>query len=185
MFRFFPLSPFLTVQFTDTLSETPQQIVTKYKNYHTICSGLGYKEKSCCTIYSVVGVVVFQALLKNSISNLGQHNSVKFDTVKLNEGSGCDVKTEKFTAPEDGVFSFSWNVVVYSGTEFHTEIVKNGNAVAYNYADGNMVKSGYYLTSSSTVNMKMKKREQVWIRAHYKGQYLLGGYFSYFSGFKL
>ncbi|XP_048768993.2 complement C1q tumor necrosis factor-related protein 3-like [Ostrea edulis] len=181
MYRFFLLSLFLTVQFTATLSDTPQQIVTKYKNYHTICNGLGYKEKSCGN----KGVVAFQALLKNSISNLGQHNSVKFDTVKLNEGSGYDVKTGKFTAPEDGMYSFSWNVRIYSGKEFHTEIVKNGNVVAYNYADGNMVKSGYYLTSSSTVNIKMKKREQVWIRTHYKGQYLHGGYFSYFSGFKL
>ncbi|XP_056014450.1 heavy metal-binding protein HIP-like [Ostrea edulis] len=182
MYRVFLLSLFVAVQFTAALSDTPHQIVTKYKNYHTICNGLGYKEKSCANN----GVVAFQALLQNDISDLGTYQTVKFDTVKLNEGSGYDVKTGKFTAPEDGVYSFSWNVLVYSGKEFHTEIVKNGNVVAKNYADGRILKSGYHLTSSSTVNIKMKKREQVWIRSHNKhGRYIHGSSWSYFSGFKL
>ncbi|XP_048768990.1 heavy metal-binding protein HIP-like [Ostrea edulis] len=182
MYRFFLLSLFVAVQFTATLSDTPQQIVTKYKNYHTICNGLGYEEKSCAN----KGVVAFQAVLQNYISDLGTYKTVKFDTVKLNEGSGYDVKTGKFTAPEDGVYSFSWNVLVKSGKVFHTEIVKNGNIIAYNYADGNIAKSGSFLASSSTVNIKLKKREQVWIRAHSNlGQYIHGYAWSYFSGFKL
>ncbi|XP_048771056.2 complement C1q tumor necrosis factor-related protein 3-like [Ostrea edulis] len=182
MYRFFLLSLFLAVQFIATLSDTPHQIVTKYKNYYTICSGLGYKEKSCASR----DVVAFHAKLRDSISNLGSKQPVKFDTVMLNEGSGYDVKTGKFTATEDGVYSFSWNVLVYSGKEFHTEIVKNGNAIAYNYANGRIVKSGYYLSSSSTVNIKMKKGEQVWVTAHGNhGRFLYGGIWPNFSGFKL
>ncbi|XP_056014447.1 complement C1q tumor necrosis factor-related protein 3-like [Ostrea edulis] len=173
MYRFFLLSLFLTVQFTATLSDTPHQIVTKYKNYHTICTGLGYRDKPCANR----GVVAFQALLQKHISNLGKSQPVIFDTLKLNEGSGYDVKTGKFTAPEDGVYSFSWNVLVNSGKEFHTEIVKNGDVVAKNYADGTIVKSGYHLTSSSTVNIKMKKREQVWIRAHHNHRRYMHGEF--------
>ncbi|XP_048768300.2 complement C1q tumor necrosis factor-related protein 3-like [Ostrea edulis] len=182
MHRVFLLFLCLTLLFAVALSETPQHIVNKYKNYRTICSGLGYKDESCPS----KGVIAFQVMLQNRLSNLGKYQTVKFDTVKLNEGSGYDVKTGKFTATEDGVYSFSWNILAYSGKTSHTEIVKDGNIVAYNYADGRIVKSGHYLTSSSTVNIKMKKKEQVWIRAHDKhGQYIHGNFWSYFSGFKL
>ncbi|XP_048742176.2 heavy metal-binding protein HIP-like [Ostrea edulis] len=182
MYRFLLLSLFLAVLFSATLSDTPQQIVNKYRNYHKICSGLGYKRKWGPN----KRVVAFQAMLQNHLSNLRSHQTVRFDAVKLNEGSGYDVDTGKFTAPEDGVYSFSWNVLVKWGGKFHTQIVKNGNIIARNYADGRIIKRGHFLTSSSTVNIKMKKNEQVWISVHDTyGQYVHGSYWSYFSGFKL
>ncbi|XP_061176196.1 complement C1q-like protein 4 [Saccostrea echinata] len=182
MCRFLLFVMFLSLLVTIIISKTPQQIVAKCSNYKAICTGLGYTDKTCQN----KGAVAFQAILIKDISNLGIEKPVIFEKVTLNEGSGYDGKTGKFTAPQDGVYSFSWNVLVSSGKAFYTEIVKDGVLVARNYADGNIVKSTYFLTSSSTVNIKMNYKEKVWIRAQgNNGQFSHGNYWSYFSGFKI
>lgn len=71
-----------------------------------------------------------------------------------------------------------------SGKYFPTEIVRNGQKVAYNYTDGRG-RDGYTV-STSHANIKMEKGDRVWIRtwgAH--GLYAPGGDWSYFSGVKL
>ncbi|XP_062597904.1 complement C1q tumor necrosis factor-related protein 7-like [Saccostrea cucullata] len=172
---------FLSEFFTTAILETPQQIVTKYSNYKAICSGLGYRDTTCQS-----KGIAFQAVLIKSITSLGAQKPVIFEKMTLNEGLGYDATTGKFTAPEDGIYSFSWNVLVLSGKAFHTEIVKDGKMVARNYADGKIVKSGLYLASSSTVNIKLKSKEKVWIRVHLNfGEYVYGNHWSYFSGFRI
>ncbi|XP_062597920.1 complement C1q tumor necrosis factor-related protein 5-like [Saccostrea cucullata] len=161
------LSHFLTT----VIPETPQQIVTKYSNYKAICSGLGYSDRTCQS-----KGIAFQAVFIKSITSFGAQKPVIFEKMTLNEGLCYDATTEKFTAPEDGVYSFSWNVLVHSGKAFYTEIVKDGNMVARNYADGKIVKSSLYLASSSTVNIKLKPKEKVWIRVHLNfGEYVFTG----------
>lgn len=50
--RFVLLSLLLLV--AGTAPETPQQVVTKYKNYKAICNGLGYENLGCKGIKKMI-----------------------------------------------------------------------------------------------------------------------------------
>uniref|UniRef100_K1RHX7 Collagen alpha-1(X) chain n=1 Tax=Magallana gigas TaxID=29159 RepID=K1RHX7_MAGGI len=109
--------------------------------------------------------------------------TVIFDKVSLNEGNAYDNTSGVFTAPSDGIYSFSWTILTASEKYFISEIVHNGVKIAYNYADGRGLNA--YLMSTSHANIKMKKNEQVWIKASdTNGKYAHDGY-CYFSGEKL
>ncbi|XP_062619515.1 heavy metal-binding protein HIP-like [Saccostrea cucullata] len=167
-----------------SIKETPQQIVTKYKNYRTICTGLGYQNLSCKADIKGKRSIAFQSSLTNKLENMGNQQTVIFDRVTLNEGNGYDKKTGIFTAPEEGVYTFSWAMMSKRDKYFISEIVHDGNLIAYNHSDGRGLTG--YVTSSNTSNIKMKKGEKVWIRAHGSyGQFANGGYWCNFSGNKL
>lgn len=107
-----------------------------------------------------------------------------FDNVSLNEGKAYDSTTGIFTAPCDGIYSFSWTTLSKGGKYFITEIVRNGQVIAYNYTDGRG-RTGFVM-SSSHANIKMKKDEKVWIRTYESyGQFVHGKNWSNFSGFKM
>lgn len=113
---------------------------------------------------------------------------MRFNQASLNEGNAFDTTTGKFTAPIDGVYSFSWAALSDRGKYFVTEIVLNSNPVIGNYVDGRGHNSPHVM-SSSQANIKMKKGEKVWIRVweNYGQVARCGdkGQWCYFSGFKL
>nr|XP_034307104.1 complement C1q tumor necrosis factor-related protein 3-like [Crassostrea gigas] len=169
-----------------TVNDTPQQVVTKYNNYKTICTGLGYKSTQC-NGGRTEGPVVFQSSYKGTLENLKTSQTVKFNQVSLNEGSAYNTTTGKFTAPLDGVYSFSWTTMSNTGKYFITEIVLNGIPMAYNYTDSRGLSAGHSMASSHA-NIKMKKGDRVWIRTHqnYGQNAVCGnvGQWCNFSGFK-
>lgn len=120
------------------------------------------------------------------MENLGTSQTVKFNQVSLNVGDAYNTTTGKFTAPVDGLYSFSWTTMSNIGKYFITEIVLNSIPMAYNYTDSRGRTAGYSM-SSSHANIKMKKGDEVWIRTHHNyGQNALCGYGQWcnFSGFK-
>uniref|UniRef100_A0A8W8LPR6 C1q domain-containing protein n=1 Tax=Magallana gigas TaxID=29159 RepID=A0A8W8LPR6_MAGGI len=128
--------------------------------------------------------IAFQTSLTKSLQNMKNQETVIFDKVSLNEGNAYDKTSGIFTAPSDGIFSFSWTILTTTGKYFITEIVRNGQKVASNHADGR----GHDGNPSSTAhpNIKMKKGDKVWIRTHStSGQYAHGSGWNYFSGEKL
>eukprot|EP00105_Crassostrea_gigas_P027750 XP_011449190.2 PREDICTED: heavy metal-binding protein HIP-like [Crassostrea gigas] len=158
--------------------ETPQQVVTRYNNYKAICSGMGFENVRCKDL------IVFQSSLTKALQNLKNQETVIFDKVSLNEGNAYDNISGIFTAPLDGIYSFTWTILTASGKYFVTELVLNGQRVAYNHADGRG-HDGFPMTTSHA-KIKIKKGDKVWIRAtgNY-GQYAHGGHYCYFSGEKL
>nr|XP_022302428.1 complement C1q-like protein 3 [Crassostrea virginica] len=162
--------------------ETPQQVVTRYNNYKTICTGLGYQNLQCKAGND--GGIVFQSSLTKILQNLQNQETVIYDKVWLNEGKAYNERTGKFTATVEGVYVFSWKTLSKPGKYFVSEIVHNGNAIAYSQCDGRGQDG--YPSSSNQVNIKMKKGDQVWIRAQGNyGQYAHGGNWCSFSGFKI
>lgn len=114
------------------------------------------------------------------------HETVVFDKISLNEGNAYSTATGKFTAPLDGIYSFTWTALTKSPNIFLTEIVQNGQPIAYNHNDARGVGSGGHPMSSSHANIKMKKSDKVWIRVNRNpGQYIQGEDWCNFSGIKL
>jgi hypothetical protein len=129
-------------------------------------------------------VIAFHARTSSDLKNLGSYAVVIFGKVTLNSGSAYNGNTGIFTAPRDGIYSFTWTTLTTSGKYFYTEIVINGNTIGYNHADG---KSGSSQldSSSTTAVIRMKKQDKVWIRTHSRrGQYAYA-HWSSFSGFQL
>ncbi|XP_056016180.1 complement C1q tumor necrosis factor-related protein 3-like [Ostrea edulis] len=162
--------------------ETTQDFISKYNNYNTVCRGMGYETRSCKGRNH--GATAFHARIPSHLKNLGNRAVVVFRKVTLNSGSAYDGNTGIFTAPRDGIYSFTWTIMTIPGSTFHTEIVINGKLVGYNYADGKNG-SSHFESSSATAMIRMKKKDKVWIRTH-------GGYGKYahadwssFSGFEL
>lgn len=179
--RFLLLSLFLLV--AETANETPQQVVTRYKNYKAICNGLGYENLGC---KDTARTVAFQSTLTKTLLNMKLHEAVVFDKVSLNEGNAYSTTTGKFTAPLDGIYSFTWTTLTTAPNFFLTEIVRDGQPIAYNHNDARGIGNGGYPMSSSHANIKMKKGDKVWIRVNRKpGQYIQGADWCNFSGFKL
>ncbi|XP_061176947.1 heavy metal-binding protein HIP-like [Saccostrea echinata] len=167
-----------------SMKETPQQIVNKYNNYRKICIGLGYQNLSCKADNKGKRSIAFQSSLSSTLENMGNQQTVIFDKVTLNEGKGYNKKTGVFTAPEEGLFNFSWTMKSKAGQYFVSEIVHDGKPIAYNQADGRGL-TGYAMTSN-TANIKMNKGDKAWIRTKDSyGKYASGGYWCNFSGNKL
>eukprot|EP00105_Crassostrea_gigas_P036684 XP_019920832.1 PREDICTED: complement C1q tumor necrosis factor-related protein 2 isoform X1 [Crassostrea gigas] len=161
-----------------TANESPQQIVTRYNNYKAICNGMDFENVRC------KDTIAFQSSLTKTVENMKKQETVIFDKVSLNEGSAYDYTSGIFTAPMDGIYSFTWSIVTKAGKYFVSEIVRNGQKVAYNYSDGRG-HDGWPI-STSHANIKMKKGDKVWIRAQATwGQYAHGGDWCSFSGLKL
>lgn len=128
--------------------------------------------------------IAFQSSRTEVLKNVKNQETVIYDKVLLNEGKAYDKITGKFTATVKGVYAFSWTTLTFSGKYFITEIVHNGNIIAYSYCDGRGL-SGYAGTSNQA-NIKMEKGDKVWIRAHGNdGKFAMGGHYCNFSGFKI
>nr|XP_011425247.2 complement C1q tumor necrosis factor-related protein 3 [Crassostrea gigas] len=178
----------LVTDVSGTVNDTPQQVVTKYNNYKTICTGLGYIATQCNDEQR--GSIAFQSSLKGNLENMKTYETVIFNQVSLNEGNTYNTTSGKFTAPVDGVYFFSWTTLSDAGKYFITEIVLNNIPIAYNRTDGRgRPNNSGFVMSSSNANIKMKKGDKVWIRTHYNyGQFARGGdrgEWCNFSGFKL
>ncbi|XP_061176946.1 complement C1q tumor necrosis factor-related protein 7-like [Saccostrea echinata] len=160
-----------------SVRESPQQIVNKYNNYRTICDGLGYQNDG-------KGTIAFQSSLRSHLVNMGNQQTVIFDKVTLNKGKGYNKKTGIFTAPDEGVYTFSWTILSMANTYFISEIVHDGKPVGKNYTDGRG-RNGYVMSSTNT-NIKMKKGDKAWIRTYFThGKFAHGEDWSIFSGNKI
>lgn len=121
--------------------------------------------------------------------NLKTRETVIFNQASLNRGSAYNTTTGKFTAPADGVYSFSWTTMSDAEKYFITEIVFNSSPMACNFTDGRgRTKNAGNVMSSSNVIIEMRTGDKVWIRTHHNyGQFARCGDWQWciFSGFKL
>ena len=74
--------------------------VAQYSDYHVIYH------------YSV-SVVAFYARIVGFVASPGEHTTIPFDLVDLNIGGAYDPTTGFFTAPVDGLYSFSYEAMAH------------------------------------------------------------------------
>nr|XP_034314242.1 cerebellin-3 isoform X5 [Crassostrea gigas] len=153
--------------------------IAKYDKYHNVCKKMGYQDKQC----DEKEVIAFHARLSTNLRNLKDKDVVVFGTVTLNTGKGYNPTTGKFTAPSRWHYSFTWTISTYPGASFNTQLVINGKPVSYSHVNGKTAGNNYE-TGSSTVILKMEKKDVVSILLYDAGE-LARGDWSSFSGFKL
>lgn len=135
--------------------------LSSYASYQDICRKIGWEPKcSPHTINECKGkTIAFHAILPSDVKNTPINTIIKFQTVQVNEGGGYNPATGKFTAPVDGVYSFSWT--------YHT----NKGSVAYlgGYVDGTIrtyigtyTQANTWQSQTGNLVIKLKKGSQFW-----------------------
>ncbi|XP_062579308.1 adiponectin-like [Saccostrea cucullata] len=159
--------------------ENTSDFINNYKKYNTVCKGMGFEEKTC----KGKGVIAFNALLTADQQRPTKKAVIIFKKVILNSGNAYDATTGKFTAPADGIYSFTWTIATDAGKYLNTEILMNCKPFSYNHVNGRDGSSNYE-SGSATANIEMKKNDEVWLRAYDGGGYARDTRSS-FSGFQI
>eukprot|EP00745_Piridium_sociabile_P000458 TRINITY_DN1029_c0_g1_i14.p1 TRINITY_DN1029_c0_g1~~TRINITY_DN1029_c0_g1_i14.p1 ORF type:complete len:223 (-),score=44.31 TRINITY_DN1029_c0_g1_i14:188-856(-) len=139
------------------------------------------------TVDSATKTVAFTARIArthNGISGmtLGDHQTVVFDNVVTNIGSGYNHTDGLFIAPVNGSYVFSlhqMNADVHNALVL--AIVKNGAVLDLALAEGS---GAAYDQGSSMVTTQLTAGDHVWVRQD-SGDGVRGSYWTIFSGFLL
>ena len=83
-----------------------------------------------------VGGVGFYAVLSTTEQNPGKHHTIIFDSVTTNVGTAYNGNSGVFTAPNPGIYSFSWSIAVICHSYAATELVVNSDAIGFIETDG-------------------------------------------------
>lgn len=126
--------------------------------------------------------IAFHALLSSNLQNTPANTIIKFGKVQVNEGGGYNPATGIFTAPVDGVYSFSWT--------YHT----NKGSVAYlgGYVDGTMrtyigigTQANNWQSTTGNLVTKLKKGNQFWVQTYNGTVQHLSLLYTFLSGYKI
>ena len=94
-------------------------------------------------------------------------------------GAAYDAGTGKFTAPRDGVYYFSWNVLKKSRNYHHIDLMVNGVRSFISWQPGTQT----FETLTGALFVQLRKGQEVWLRARQAGRELHGDIHASFSGF--
>ncbi|XP_062621363.1 uncharacterized protein LOC134282953, partial [Saccostrea cucullata] len=110
-------------------SPKPKTFRHDYVTYKNICREMDWIPKCDCHKITKGGcgkIVAFHAILSKRLNNIPVNTILKFENVLTNEGKGYSPTTGKFTAPVDGVYSFSWTYSTNKGSRFFVVGVVDG-----------------------------------------------------------
>uniref|UniRef100_K1R4Q7 Collagen alpha-2(VIII) chain n=1 Tax=Magallana gigas TaxID=29159 RepID=K1R4Q7_MAGGI len=158
--------------------------LSSYASYQDICRKIGWEPKcSPHTVNECKGkTIAFHAILPSDVTNTPINTIIKFQKVQVNEGGGYNPATGKFTAPVDGVYSFSWT--------YHT----NKGSVAYlgGYVDGTIrtyigtyTQANTWQSQTGNLVIKLKKGSQFWVQTYLQTVQHLSGKYTFLSGYKI
>ena len=104
---------------------------------------------------------------------------IVFDNILANMGGAYDAGTGKFTAPRDGVYYFSWNVLKITNSGHHIDLMVDGGVRFISWQPGTQ----QYETLTGALFVQLRKGQEVWLRARQAGLDLHGSIHASFSGF--
>ncbi|XP_062607452.1 complement C1q tumor necrosis factor-related protein 3-like [Saccostrea cucullata] len=182
----FLVSLYCMMVITRADSPKPKTFRQDYVTYKNICREMDWIPKCDCYKETNRGcrgkIVAFHAILYKTLNNVRKNTVIKFRNVLTNEGGGYDATTGKFTAPEDGVYSFSWTYCTDKGSTTYIAGIVDGTTRAY-ISNSNQA-SGWQNTSGHLV-IKVKKGNQFWVQTISKISKLIHESYTFLSGYKL
>lgn len=114
--------------------------------------------------------VAFSAQLTGGSVQLGQHQTVGYNTVLTNIGNAYDFRYNHFIVPAKGVYLLSLTGMNVAGQHVYLEMVKNGKKIAFVYCSSNADSMG-----SQTIAVVLEKNDVVWVRHGYGGAAQING----------
>lgn len=127
-------------------------------------------------------IVAFHAVLSRVLQNAPVNTIIKFGNVPTNEGGGYNRTTGKFTAPTDGVYSFSWTYCTNRGSTTYTCAMVDGKPTGYAVNQG---QSSTWQNTSGHLVIKLRKGSQFWIQTFYKTAQWIHKDYTFLSGYRL
>ncbi|XP_071177259.1 uncharacterized protein [Mytilus edulis] len=106
-----------------------------------------------------VSRVAFSAKLTGGVVQLGQHQTVGYNTVYTNIGNAYNSNHNHFIVPEKGVYLLSFTGMNVDGQMVYLEMVKNGEEIAIVYCSPKAHSMG-----SQTIVEVLEKGDIVWVR---------------------
>ncbi|XP_063448415.1 uncharacterized protein LOC134727947 [Mytilus trossulus] len=135
-----------------------KKLSTKFKNEKRLL------QNSFTTELPAISRVAFSAQLTGGNVQLGQHQTVGYNTVLTNIGSAYDSRHNHFIVPAKGVYLLSFTGLNVSGDSIYLEMVKNGNQIALVYCSPTTNNMG-----SQMIVEVLEKGDVVWVRHHASG----------------
>lgn len=132
---------------------------------------------------SIIGTTVaFHVKLRNSISSLSQNQIIKYDDVITNIGESYDTNTGKFTAPVDGVYSFTWTYMTKKGARAYIGGVIDGKQIVWSVMYD---QTASWQSTTAHLVVRMKKGSQFWTPNTEKDKTYIHGHHTFLSGYKI
>ena len=116
------------------------------------------------TITPSTGGAAFSAYVSVLETDLSIDHTIKFDTIMTNIGSHYNRHSGMFTAPEQGVYVFSWNLYCHSGGYIFSQLVVNSNVVGamFTTAQG----ADNIRTTTGNMVVQVNAGDVVYVRTH-------------------
>ena len=108
------------------------------------------------------GIVAFYARMSSIEPNPSAHHTLIFDNVHTNVGSGYNGVTGIFTAPQEGIYVFTWVIRMFTA-EHSTELMQNNDVLGATFL---RAKNGDDGSVSGTVVTHLTKGDVVFVRIH-------------------
>ena len=130
-------------------------------------------------------VAFYSYIASDTTHELQTHQTLIYDTVKLNKGNGYHGDDGIFIVPHTGTYAFAWTLGVSNVGWVTTEIVINGQKYGRAFADGDD-KTDDVGFGTGFVIAEVNVGDHVYIRTHDNSHpVLFGDGVTSFSGWKL
>ena len=109
------------------------------------------------------GHVAFCAYMSTSENSPSLHHIFVYDIVKTNLGSAYNRYSGMFTAPDDGVYVFTWTIFSSVHSYIYTQLVVNSDASDNMVTDGQEIND--YHSSTKVIVVSLSRGDVVYVRA--------------------
>ena len=130
-------------------------------------------------------VAFYSYIASDTTHKLQTHQTLIYDTVKLNKGNGYHSDDGIFIVPHTGIYAFAWTQGVSNIGWATTEIAINGQKYGRAFADGDLGREDVGFGTGFVI-AEVNAGDHVYIRMHDIGDpVLFGDGVTSFSGWKL